>query len=97
MKINPVSNQTAINAYKTPRLASPVNELTPAADQVSLSKEALALSSTISKLKEMIDIRSPQELARIEEIAKQIHNGSYQMDSEKVAAKIVDEYLDLFK
>ena len=95
MKINPISNQTAISAYKTQQAKSPVNEFLQSADQVLLSEEVASLASTISKIKEMIDIRTPEELAHIEEIARMIHSGSYHVDSDKVAAKIVEDYLGI--
>jgi len=97
MKINPLTGQPVISAYKAQRIICKVSELTPAADQLSLSREALALSSTISKLKAQMDIRSPEEAARLAEISRQIKDGSYQVDSRKTAAKIVDEYLHLNK
>jgi flagellar biosynthesis anti-sigma factor FlgM len=95
MKVNSLTGQPAICAYKTQSIMPRSNKLHPSADQISLSPEALALSAAISKLKEHMDIRGPEEAARIEEIAKQIRNGSYQVPGDKVAAKIVDEYLGL--
>jgi len=97
MKINPIADQTAIRAYKTPRCCPPPNEILPSADQVSISAEVISFSSTISKIKEAMEVRPPEELAHIEEITRQIRAGSYRISSDKVAAKIVDEYLNIYK
>ena len=95
MKINPVYNQMAISVYKTQHAKSSANEYLQLADRLSLSEEVVSFSSTISKIKEMMDIRTPEELAHIEEIARMIRNGSYYVASDKVAAKIVDDYLSI--
>jgi len=95
MKITPVANQATLGAYKTQKAKHHVNGYLPTADRVSFSEEVIALSSTISKLKGMMDVRTPEELAHIEEIARQIRDGSYHVPSDKVAAKIVDDYLQI--
>lgn len=93
MKINPISSQAALSAYKTQRAKSPQQSFQATMDQVSLSEEVVSFSSTISKIKEQMDVRTPAELAHIEEISTLIHSGRYNVPSEKVAAKIVDEYM----
>lgn len=93
MKINPIAGLSAINSYKTQRAKSPEQSFSSAMDQVSLSEEVVSFSSTISKIKEQMDVRSPEELAHIEEISRLIHSGNYHIPGEKVAAKIVDDYL----
>lgn len=93
MKINPVAGQTAIRAYRTQLSMSRVNDFTLSADQVYLSAEVISFSSILSKIKEAMDIRTPEELTRISEIAKLIQSGSYYVESHLVAAKIVDEYM----
>ncbi|MCL1975862.1 MAG: flagellar biosynthesis anti-sigma factor FlgM [Firmicutes bacterium] len=93
MKIDPITNQAAIGVYKTRRLINHVNETKPLTDEVLLSQDVAAVSSTINKLKEVMDMHSTEEKARIAEIAKLLKSGSYHVESSKVAAKIVDEYL----
>lgn len=93
MKINPIINQAALNAYKTQRSKSPQQSFQATLDQVSLSEEVVSFSSTINKIKEQMDVRTPAELAHIEEISMLIHSGRYHVKSEDVAAKIVDEYM----
>jgi len=95
MKISPVANQAAVGAYKKHKTAAYVGGYLPYADRVSVSEEVIALASTIGRIKETMDTRTPEELARIEEIARQIREGSYHVSSDKVAAKIVDEYLHI--
>jgi anti-sigma28 factor (negative regulator of flagellin synthesis) len=93
MKITPLAGQTAISAYKTQLTISRINEFTQSTDQVSLSAEVISFSSIISKIKEAMDIRTPEELARIDEIDSLIRSGSYYVASYQVAAKIVEDYL----
>lgn len=95
MKINPLTGQPAVGVYKTPSPVPLVNKCSPAADQVTLSREALTLSSTISKLKEHMETYTQEEEARLQEIVSQIRNGTYHVPSDKVAAKLVDEYLSV--
>jgi anti-sigma28 factor (negative regulator of flagellin synthesis) len=95
MKINPIAGQTAVRAYQTQRSASRINEYLSSADQVSLSAEVISFSPIISKIKEAMDTRTPEELAHIREITRQIKNGSYHVSGDKVASKIVDEYLNM--
>jgi len=97
MKINPIAGQTAISAYKAQRVKSPATEYQQSADKVSLSEEVVSFSSTINKIKEQMDVRTPAELSHIEEITRLIHGGSYHVDSDKVADKIVDEYMGINK
>ncbi|MCL1816348.1 MAG: flagellar biosynthesis anti-sigma factor FlgM [Clostridiales bacterium] len=93
MKINPITSPPTLSAYRAQGIISQVQDPASSADQISLSEEVAAYSTTINKLKEHMDIRTPKEAAHIETIAKQIENGAYHVDSKKVAAKIVDDYL----
>ena len=93
MRIDPITNHIAISAYKTRRLIAHVNESKPIADQVLLSQDVVAVSSTINKLKEIMEARTTEEVVRITEIGRLINCDSYFVESCKVAAKIVDEYL----
>ena len=97
MKINPIVNQAALSAYKVQKANHPANEYRQSADQVSLSEEVISFSSTITKIKEALDERTPAELAHIEDIARQIRSGAYHIASDKVAAKMVDDYLQINK
>ena len=95
MKINPLTGQPVVTAYKAHRIICKVNKPVPSADQTPPPQEAAAREAIISKLKKHMEIRTPEELARIEEIRKRIDDGTYHVASDKVAAKIVDEYLKL--
>ena len=97
MQIKPLNGQIGLSMQKAQKIVRHTNAPTPSADQLSLSQEAISLSSVIGRLKEQMEIRTPEEIARIEEIGRQIHMGAYQIDSAKVAAKIVDDYLNLNK
>ncbi len=88
MKINPVSSNEAINQYK-----GKVNQKTVAgetnrvSDTLELSEGAKSFAAVISELKGRLDTGS--DSARVKAIADQIANGTYHVDSEKVAEKML--------
>jgi anti-sigma28 factor (negative regulator of flagellin synthesis) len=62
-------------------------------DEVSVSRDALSFSAVFSKLKEQLEIRTPEEKAHIEEVARQVKGGGYKIESAKVADSIIDNYV----
>ena len=93
MKINPIAHQAASNIYNTPCAKTPAPSFHSAMDQVSLSAEVISFSAAISRIKEQMGMRAPHELARIAEITVLIQRGVYHVPAEKVAEKIVGDYL----
>lgn len=94
MKINPVAGNHLVNPYK--KAASPAPSRPSyggEGDQVSFSPDAIEFSSTIAKIKEQLDLRPLDEISRIQDIAAQVKNGTYKVDAEKVAEKIVRDYI----
>lgn len=93
MKINPILGNNLINAYKGSKVAPSRPQRESDLDSVSFSEEAVTFSATFAKIKEALDLRSPEETARIDEIARQVKDGSYRVDSEKIAEKIIRDYI----
>ncbi len=58
-----------------------------ASDQVNISKEAKDIKKMQKSLKEKPDIRRK----KVEEIKKQISNGTYKVNPEKIAEKIISD------
>lgn len=59
---------------------------TPPGDNVSLSDEGQTLAKLEAKLSEMPDI----DEARVAEIRASLNNGSYQIDADAIAEKLLD-------
>jgi hypothetical protein len=95
MKLNPVASQAAIGAYQAQNLVN--GYLPTSVERVSATEEVIGFSPTFGRLKEAMEARTPEELAHIEEITRQIREGAYHVPSDIVAAKIVDEYLHFNK
>lgn len=96
MKINPLGNSNMINTYnkvaKPPAPEKPFETAAPT-DQVTFSQEAMTYSSTISKIKEALEVRSPEETARVEDIKARVQDGTYEIDAEAVAEKIINDFI----
>ena len=90
MKINPITNQKILASYLT---AKPVAEKAKVAnrrDEVTFSEEALSFSKTLAEARESIEIRTPEERARIAGITDAVRQGEYKIDSGKIAEKILE-------
>jgi anti-sigma28 factor (negative regulator of flagellin synthesis) len=57
-------------------------------DQAELTTEAKTFSAALKAAREAIETRTPEELSRIDEVAKQIADGTYSVPGDKVAQKI---------
>ena len=92
MKINPVIASNVVKSYgvKKPELdkTNSVNKR----DELTLSSEALSFSKALAKAKEEIEFRPAEEKAHIAKITEQIKQGTYKVDSQLVAARILDEF-----
>jgi len=92
MKIDPIAHQAAVNIYKSKRGQTPAQGYQSAMDQLSLSADVVSFSATINKIKEQMELRAPEELAHVTEIASQVKNGVYYVPATQVAEKIVHDY-----
>lgn len=65
----------------------PVEQKKRASDQVNISKEAKNIKKMQKSLQEKPEIRRK----KIEEIKKQVSNGTYKINPEKIAEKIISD------
>ena len=94
MKIPPIVNPNVLRSYQANRPDLDKTKVVEKRDEVSLSKEALSFSKALAEAKEAIEFRTPEEQAHIANIKQAISQGQYRVDSNLIAARIIDE-LDL--
>lgn len=90
MKINPIISSNVIQSYGAGKIRS--TERTASAygsDEVSFSKEALSFSKLMSELKEQVEVSGADRQERIDELKTAVQNGSYRVDSGRVADSIL--------
>jgi len=93
MKINPITNPNILRSYQATK---PVKETTKAAsnrDQVTFSAEALSFSKALTEAKESLEFRTPEEKAHIANLTEAVRNGTYRVDSEEIADKILSSII----
>ena len=69
------------------RAEEPIN--TSATDEAQLTEEAKTFSAAMKAAKECFETSSPEREAHIQEVARQIEEGTYSVPSRKVAEKIL--------
>lgn len=90
MKINRIPPSNVINKYIHSRENIQVDSKpAQATDKVELTKESKTFSAALKQAKESVATRTPQETKRIEEVTRQVRDGSYNVKGEDVAAKIL--------
>lgn len=84
MKINDVNRIQGINKYQqlNQKDSKDIKNNSQKRDQISISEEAKAL---LEKNKEVTSSNP-----RVDELKSEINNGTYKVDSQKVADKLVD-------
>lgn len=90
MKIDPINNQSVFKNYQTVGKVAPKSEIDVPRDAVTVSDEAQSFAKVLAEAKESIDVRTAEEKARIEEITLAVRQGTYRVDSDKVAEKILE-------
>ena len=95
MKINSIPSSNMVESYKSKTVApAQKTEQSMAADRVELSDEAKSFAAVIKEVKDQMETQTDSESKRVEEVAKQIANGTYNVDSSKVAEKILGGNFD---
>jgi len=90
MKINPIFNPNILKSYQQASQVTSKPEAPVSRDAVTVSDEAMTFSKILAEAKESMETRSPEEKARIEEIKLAVRQGTYKIDSDKVAEKILE-------
>jgi negative regulator of flagellin synthesis FlgM len=90
MKINPIKNPGILRTYQAAKPVQEKSKVTSGRDEVTFSDEALSFSKAMTKAKGTLEVRTPEEKVRIAEIKAAVRQGTYKVDSEKVAEKILE-------
>ncbi|NLO47749.1 MAG: flagellar biosynthesis anti-sigma factor FlgM [Clostridiales bacterium] len=93
MKINSISGNQYINKYHANKVSIPEKEKPSGrSDQVTFSDEALNYTRSLGGIKDKITLHSAEEKEKIADLKSRINKGQYKVDSEQVAAKIIDRF-----
>ena len=96
MKINSIPSSNMVESYKSKTVQSTQKtQQHMESDRVELSDEAKSFAAVIKEVKDQLETPTDSESKRVEEVAKQIANGTYKVDSSKVAEKILGSNFDV--
>ena len=90
MKIDPINNQGIFKNYQAVGKVAPKSDVDAPRDAVTVSDEAQSFAKVLAEAKEAIDVRTLEEKARIDEITLAVRQGTYKVDSDKIAEKILE-------
>jgi flagellar biosynthesis anti-sigma factor FlgM len=90
MKINPISNPNILKSYQSTKATAERTQLMGGKDEVSFSPEALEFSKALAAAREVLETRTPAEASHIANITNTVREGTYRIDSEAVAEKILE-------
>ena len=89
MRIDSIPPKELLNQYIHIRGSATVENPVSSTDQAELTTEAKTFSAALKAAKEAIGKRTPEEQSRIDEVAKQIADGTYSVPGDEVAQKIL--------
>jgi len=90
MRINSIPPQDLLNRYINIRERVTIApERSAGTDKVEFTSDAKTFSASLKAAREALASRSPEEQARIGEVAEQIRNNTYSVPGYKVAEKIL--------
>ena len=90
MKINPITNPNVLRSYQANKSSSDKVNTASKRDELTLSEEALSFSKAMAEAKDTIEFRTVEEKAHIAEVANAVRQGQYRIDSDLIAARILD-------
>jgi len=93
MKINPITNPNVLRSYQSTKPTKETTKSTSSRDEVTFSAEALSFSKAMTEAKEALEFRTPEEKAHIANLKEAVNNGTYRVDSEDIADKILSSIL----
>lgn len=93
MKIDSVNPQLTIKKYMAGARVKDTVKCTPAKDKVELSDNAVAFASAMKAARSIDTGRSANELAEIEEITRQVRNGTFNVSGREIAGKMLESIL----
>lgn len=95
MKINSIPSSNMVESYKG-KPVKPVEQAQQSykSDRVELSDEAKSFSAVIQEVKDKLDVRTSGEKRHLDDVARQIEDGTYDVDSSKIAEKMLGGNFD---
>ena len=93
MKINPISNPNIMRKFQSTQPITSARKAAGKRDEVTFSQEALDFSKALAEARDALELRTPEERARIAEITEEVRNGEYRVSSDKIADKILESVL----
>jgi flagellar biosynthesis anti-sigma factor FlgM len=95
MKISSIPSGDMVESYKGKTVQSvQKTERNVEPDRVELSDDAKSFASVIKEVKDSLETDTDFDKKHVEEVAKRIANGTYRIDSAKVAEKILGGNFD---
>ena len=89
MRIDSIPPKELLNRYVHVRERVAAETPVPGTDEAQLTSEAKTFSAALTAAKEAIETRSPEEMRHIQEVGRQIDEGTYSVPGRDVAAKIL--------
>ena len=93
MKVNPILNPNILKTYQATKPPLSKTKTTAGRDEVTFSDEALSFSKALAEARDAIELRSPEEQVHIADITNAVRQGEYNVESDKVAEKILESVL----
>ena len=90
MRIGPLLEANVLKSYLATKPPSANVRVVGGRDEVTFSKEALNFSRVLAEARDLMELRSTEDRARIEEITQAVRQGKYWIESEKIAESILD-------
>lgn len=89
MRINSIPPKELYNKYIHVHEKSTPDQAKQATDKAELTSEAKTFSAALKEANKAMDVRTPEELARINQVADQVNNNTYFVSGKQVAEKIL--------
>ena len=90
MKVNPITNPNVLRSYQATKPGFDKANVSNRRDEVMLSEEAQSFTKALAEARDAIEFRSVEEQARIAELTNAVRQGQYKVDSNLIAARILD-------
>ena len=89
MRIDSIPPKELLSRYIHVRERAVAESPVSGIDEAQLTSEAKTFSAALKAAKEAIETRSPEEIRHIQEVGRQISEGTYSVPGKDVAAKIL--------
>ena len=94
MRINPIDSQVMIKKYSGVHKAEPTQGFSiPETDGVDLSAQALIYANAVKEVRATLREENSSDAIRIHNLAHQIQQGTYRVDTSKIVGKMMESLL----